>query len=209
MTNSASQKAATGLAVVMVVLLGLFISVPGHAQVVGATLSGTVTDQSAAVIPAAQLSVRNVATGITRSIAADAAGFYTVPNLLPGNYEITVSSRGFATEIRTGITLDVGAQQVLNITMRVGQTNEKVEVIGQAPEVQLATSSISAIIDSTTVRELPLNGRSWTDLATFQPGVAVIQTALPFTAGTNRGNRGFGNQITVAGARPQQNNYRL
>jgi len=209
MTNSVSQKTATSLAVAMIVLFGLFISLPAHAQVVGATLSGTVTDQSAAVIPTAQISIRNVATGITRNIAADTAGFYTAPNLLPGNYEITVSSRGFATEIRTGVTLDVGAQQVLNITMRVGQTTEKIEVIGEAPAVQLATSSISAVIDSTTVRELPLNGRSWTDLATLQPGVAVIQTALPFTAGTNRGNRGFGNQISVAGARPQQNNYRL
>src|SRR6202040_2109030 len=77
------------------------------------------------------------------------------------------------------------------------------------PTVQLATSSLSAVVDSTTVRELPLNGRSWTDLAALQPGVVTIQTQPTFATGPDRGDRGFGAQITVAGARPQENNYRL
>ena len=78
------------------------------------------TDQSSAVISSAQISIKNVATGVTRNITADAAGFYTAPNLLPGNYEITVSAPGFATEVRTGVNLEVGARQVLNIVMQVG-----------------------------------------------------------------------------------------
>src|SRR5579872_6024518 len=93
--------------------------------------------------------------------------------------------------------------------MRVGQITETVVVTGEAPEVQLASSSIGAVLNSTTVRELPLNGRSWTDLATLQPGVGAVQTQAPYATGALRGNRGFGNQISVAGARPQQNNYRL
>jgi hypothetical protein len=64
-------------------------------------------------------------------------------------------------------------------------------------------------VNSTTVRELPLNGRSWTDLATLQPGVAAIQTQPSFAIGVDRGNRGFRAEITVAGGRPQPNNYRL
>src|SRR6202011_5988634 len=80
---------------------------------------------------------------------------------------------------------------------------------GEAPTVQLATSSISAEVNSTTVRELPLNGRSWTDLATLQPGVAALQTQDSYTVGVDRGVRGFGAQISISGARPQQNNYRL
>jgi carboxypeptidase family protein/TonB-dependent receptor-like protein len=180
-----------------------------YAQVAGATLSGTVTDQSRAVIPSTQISIKNTATGVTRNVTADSAGFYLAPNLLPGTYEIVVTASGFATEVRTGITLTVGTLQVLNLTMRVGQVTEKVQVTGEAPTVQLATSSLSAIVDSTTVRELPLNGRSWTDLAALQPGVVSIQTQPTFATGPDRGDRGFGAQITVAGARPQENNYRL
>jgi len=189
--------------------LSLFVSVPVHAQVAGATLSGTIKDSSDAVVPNSQVAIKNTATGVPRDVTSDSVGFYSAPNLLPGNYDVTVSARGFATQLRTGITLDVGAQQVLNITMRVGETTEKVEVTGTAPTVQLATSSIDAVVNSTTVRELPLNGRSWTDLANLQPGVDAIQTQLSFTDGTGRGNRGYGAQLTIDGARPQQNNYRL
>ena len=116
---------------------------------------------------------------------------------------------GFSTQVQTGITLTVGAQQVLNITMQIGQVTEKVEVTGEAPAVQLATLSLGAVVNSTTVKELPLNGRSWADLATLQPGVAAIETQADFSTGIQRRNRGFANQITVSGARPQWNNYRL
>jgi outer membrane receptor protein involved in Fe transport len=193
----------------VVFVLTCIISVHAHAQVAGGTLTGTVGDISGAVIPDAQISIKNVATGLTRNMVSDTAGFFTAPNLLPGTYEITISSPGFATQVRTGINLQVGAQQVLNITMQVGQVTEKVQVTGAAPVVQLATSSIGAVVNSNTVRELPLNGRSWTDLATLEPGVAAIQTQVALGIGATRGNRGFGDQISVAGARPQQNNYRL
>src|SRR6266705_1405801 len=151
--------------------LCLVVSLPLHAQVAGATLSGTVMDQSGGVVPQAAISIKNVATGITRSITTSAAGFYSAPNLLPGTYEIRAAAQGFSSQVQTGITLTVGEQQVLNFTLQVGQITQTVEVTTEAPNVQLASSSISAVINSTTVRELPLNGRSWTDLATLQPGV--------------------------------------
>src|SRR5487761_41001 len=209
MAESDSRKAVIYFASFVALAFALLIASNLHAQVVGATLSGTVADTSGAVMPQAHVSIKNVATGITRAVTADSAGFYTAPNLLPGSYEITISARGFRTQVRTGITLTVGAQQVLNITMQVGQVTQTVQVSGAAPTVQLGTSSISAVVNSTTVRELPLNGRSWTDLASLQPGVDTIHAQAPFNAGGNRGNRGFGNEITVAGARPEQNNYRL
>src|SRR5579864_1200287 len=189
--------------------LGMVMPIPLPAQVVGGTLSGTVSDQSGGVVPQAGISIKNVATGITRTSTTSAAGFYSVPNLLPGSYEITASAMGFSTEVQKGITLTVGEQQVLNFTLRVGQASQTVVVTTEAPNVELASSTISATVNSTTVRELPLNGRSWTDLATLQPGVNSIQTQPDFTAGPDRGKRGFGNQITIDGARPQQNNYRL
>jgi hypothetical protein len=204
-----SKKIAARFVAFAALAFSPLILTPVYAQVVGATLSGTVTDQSGAVVPGTEISIKNTATGVTRAVTTDSAGFYTAPNLLPGNHEITATSPGFSTEVQTGVTLTVGAQQVLNFTLRVGTVTERIQVAGEAPTVQLASSSISAVVNSTTVRELPLNGRSWTDLATLQPGVDAIQTQASFSIGADRGNRGFGNQITVAGARPEQNNYRL
>jgi len=97
----------------------------------------------------------------------------------------------------------------LNFTLNVEQVAEVVHVSTEAPTIDLASSAIGAVVDSTTIRELPLNGRSWTDLATFQPGVLAVETQSPFNAGSNRGNRGFENEVAINGARPQQNNYRL
>jgi hypothetical protein len=180
-----------------------------QAQVAGATLSGTVVDKSSAGVANAQIAIKNVATGVTRDLTTDSAGFYTAPNLLPGSYEVTTSAAGFATMVRAGITLTVGAQQILNFSLQVGAVSQKIEVVGEAPAIELASSSITAEVSSVTVRELPLNGRSWTDLATLQPGVNAIQTQVAFTSGADRGNRGFGLQMTISGARPQQNSYRL
>ena len=180
-----------------------------RAQVVGATLSGTVKDASGAAVPNVQVAARNVATGTVRNVTTDAAGFYTLPNLIPDTYEVTYSATGFKTQVSSGVNLTVGAQQVLNAELSVGEISQRVEVTGEAPIVELASSAISGQISASTVRELPLNGRSWTDLATLSPGVNSITTQPSFSVGADRGNRGFGQQLTISGARPQQNNYRL
>jgi hypothetical protein len=189
--------------------IGLLLASRGYAQVSGAMLTGTVTDSSGAVIPNAQVSITDVATGVTRTISSGGAGLYTAPNLLPGTYEIRVTAHGFRTQVQKGITLTVGAEQALDIKMQIGQVSQTVEVTAAAPTVELTTSTLSAVVDATTVRELPLNGRSWTDLAKLEPGVSAVQTQQPFSVGGDRGNRGFGAQVTISGARPQQNNYRL
>jgi len=197
------------LGLVALVFLAVLLA-PAYGQVTGATLTGTVRDQSGGVLPAANVSVRNVATGVTRAVKTDTAGFYSAPNLLPGNYEITAAAPGFASEVQNGVVLTVGAEQVLNFALQVGQVTQSVQVTAEAPTVQLASSAISAVVSATTVRELPLNGRSWTDLAALQPGVSgVTAIQTDFSVGGDRGNRGFGNQISVAGDRPEQNNYRL
>src|SRR5258708_12303235 len=105
-----------------------------------------------------------------------------------------------------GVT--VGGSVGLDLTLRGGSLNETVVVQSEMPAVQLTTSDISAVVNSTTVRELPLNGRSWTDLAELQPGVNAIHTQPDFAAGTDRGNRAFGHQLTISAPRPHQNNYR-
>jgi len=176
-----------------------------YAQVSGATLSGTVTDASGATIPQAQIVITNVSTGVSRDVATDSAGFYTAPNLLPGTYEVRVTASGFSTAVQKGISLTVGAQQALPITMQVGQISQTVEVTTEAPTVELTSSTLSAQVTGATVRELPLNGRSWTDLANLQPGVITAESHSL----TGDQNRGFGAQISISGGRPQLNNYRL
>src|SRR6266700_345126 len=193
----------------LAVTLGFLFPAVSWGQVAGGTISGTVTDSSGRVIGNVQITINNLATGVTRDVTTNDGGFYSAPNLLPGTYQAKFSAKGFKTEARSGIALTVGATEVLDLTMKVGTAVETIQVTGEAPAVQLATSDISAVVNATTVRELPLNGRSWTDLATLQPGVDAIQTQPTFTVGADRGNRGFGQQLTISGARPQQNNYRL
>jgi len=190
--------------------LSLVLSCPLYGQVAGATLSGKVTDASGAVMPGAKVSIKNTGTGVARDVAADASGLYSVPNLLPGSYEITASAPGFSTQVRSGITLTVGEQQVLDITMQVGQTAEKVEVTGEAPVVELSSSALGAVVNSATAVELPLNGRDWTALAALEPGVTNVGNLQQAVGSTSvRANRGFGSQLAVAGTRPQLNNYRI
>ncbi|NDQ55497.1 MAG: TonB-dependent receptor plug domain-containing protein [Acidipila sp.] len=197
---------AFAVALVLVVML---VAIPVRAQVSGATLSGVVTDPSNSPVPGATLSIKSAGTGIARDVTTDADGFYSAPNLPPGAYEITTSAAGFSTQVQTGVTLTVGAQQTLNFTLKVGQVSEKIEVSSEVSQVELTSSTISETVNSTTVRELPLNGRDWTSLAVLQPGVIGIRTQIGTTGTVNRGNRGFGNQLSVAGHRPTENNYRV
>jgi Carboxypeptidase regulatory-like domain/TonB-dependent Receptor Plug Domain/TonB dependent receptor len=187
------------------------IAVPARAQVVGATLSGTITDPSGSVVPNAQVSVRNTATGVTRGVAADTAGLYVIPNLLPGTYEVSVTAPGFSTSKESNLVLGVGAEQQLNFSLKVGETTQTVQVTEAVPLVQTTSSTLTSEVESTTVRELPLNGRDWASLAALSPGVTGLngEVQLPFESGALRGNRGFGSQLTISGGRPTQNNYRL
>src|SRR5580704_5113898 len=204
------QKRDLVLTVILILAIAGFGAREALAQVSGATLSGTVKDTSESIIPNAQVSITDVSTGVTRNVFSDSAGLYTAPNLLPGTYEVRVTATGFSTHVQKDLTLTVGGQQVLDISMQVGQVSQTVEVTTEAPTVELTSSTISAEVNATTVRELPLNGRSWTDLAALQPGVGQIGIMQSFNnGGAGRGNRGFGSELTVAGARPTQNNYRL
>src|SRR6266850_1207961 len=127
----------------------------------------------------------------------------------PGPYEVKVSAKGFTTALQSNLTLAVGAQQQLNIPMKVGETSQTVQVTEAAPQIELTSSTISDQIESTTVTELPLNGRDWAALATLSPGVNAVEVQMPFETGARRGNRGFGAQLTISGGKPTQNNYRL
>src|SRR5580700_4630869 len=146
--------------VIRILLSFVILTIPdaARAQVTGASLSGTIRDDSGAIIPNARVSMKNVATGVVTAANADGQGFYATPNLLPGTYEVSVSADGFTTQVQGGLVLTVGAKQELNFSMKVGNLTQRVEVNDAPPAVELASSSLGGVVNSTTVVELPLNG---------------------------------------------------
>ena len=198
------------LGLLSVALFGLMAIPPNvNAQVAGARIAGTVTDSTGAVIVGAQLTIKNMADGFTRDLVSNRSGFYSTPNLSPGTYSVTASAKGFKSEVRSGITLMVGADVEINLMMTIGNASESIQVQGEPPAIETSDATLGAVVNGQTVRELPLNARDWTQLAALEPGVAQIRTQTTPTDFLIRGNRGLGTQMTVSGGRPQQNNYRI
>jgi Carboxypeptidase regulatory-like domain len=112
--------------------------------VVGGTILGTISDPSGGVVPRAQILIGNLENGTTRTVETDEAGFYAAPNLQPGTYEVKASAAGFAANAKTDITVTVGAQQLLNFTLNVGQVTENVQV-NSASMIDLATSTVEGV----------------------------------------------------------------
>jgi outer membrane receptor protein involved in Fe transport len=211
MENEKKSGGALRRTVQLVLAVGLVLAsaVPSIAQVTGATLSGLITDSSGASIPGAAVSIRNVGTGEVREVETNSEGFYSLPNLLPGSYDVTVTAKQFQKTLQKGITLNVGAQQALNLSLKPGEVTQVVEVTSISPDIQTTSSAVISTVDSRTVRELPLNGRDWTTLATLEPGVLSVPNQATTSFNANKGNRGFGNQLTDSGHRPNENSYRL
>jgi hypothetical protein len=203
-SNSRLRIAALCLLITCVLALG-----HAAAQVAGGTVLGVVRDASGANIPRAQVSIKNTATGVVTVVTTNESGLYRVPNLIPGSYDVSASANGFATTLETKLTVAVGAELAVNIQLRIGAMTEQVQVTGEVPDVSTTNSTVSAVVDERTVRELPLNARDWTALATLEPGVATVRTAIGLNANPGRANRGWGTQMTIGGNRPQQNNYRM
>lgn len=179
------------------------------AQVVGATVSGTVTDPSGKVIANATVTLINTSQGNARTTKTNADGLYVAPNLVPGPYRMEVSAPGFSNEVRDGIALTIGDRPVINFALAVSSVAASIEVQSQADVLESSSAALSGLVNGQMTRELPLNGRDYTQLATLQPGVGLIRSQPDANSVSSRGNRGFGTQFTIAGGRPQQNSYRL
>src|SRR5260221_4487977 len=132
-----SRKLSTIFAISLTLFFSLMAGVVAHAQVTGATLSGTVTDPSGGVVSGATVSTRNTATGVTREAISDSAGLFTIPNLVPGDYEVKVTATGFSTAVQSNLSLSVGQQQQLNFSMKLAATNTTVQVTEAAPQIDL------------------------------------------------------------------------
>ena len=158
-------------------------------------------------MPGVRVSVSDRARTVTREVATDMDGVYNLPALPPGVYEITLSAPGFVTQTWSGITIGVGTDRVLNILMRPGDPKTVVRATAPPAPVSQGSGCGGGNVNSSTVRETPLNGRDWAQLVTLQAGVTGVQEGTP-TAGGNT-DRGFGAPVSISGARPDQNSYRL
>jgi hypothetical protein len=201
------KKSYVTTMLVLAGVVGLMFSIPVHAQVAGASLNGTITDAQGGAVANAKVSARNGATGITSETTTNGSGSYNLVNLIPADYVVTVAATGFNTTT-TKVTLTVGAQQELSLSLKVGDTSTMVEVTGAAPIIETTNATLAGNIESAQIVELPLNGRDWASLATLEPGVVSVR---PHEQVTQPGGnlRGLGNQMTIDGNRPTQNVYRL
>ena len=186
-------------------ILFLMVS-PLFAQVSG-VLSGRVSDPSGAVISGVAVTAKNDETGAARSVNTDSAGHYQFLSLPPGEYEVGGAKSGFAPAARTGIQLVVGQQAIVDLSLKLGMTQGQVTVNEDAPLVSLTTTDISGLVSEKQIKDLPLNGRSYDELLTLNPG--VVNFTWEKTGGIGVSNSTVGNNFVVSGNRPQQNLFLL
>ena len=186
--------------------LALFCAPTLPAQV-SAMLSGTVTDQSGAVVPGATISATNTETGAVRETVADAAGRYQIPLLPVGPYQLHAKKAGFQEAVRSGIQLAVNQSATVDLSLQIGESSQQITVNEDASLVNVSTSDASGVINQLQVRDLPLNGRSFDQLLTLNPG--VVNFTWEKTGGIGVSNSTNGNNFAVSGNRPQQNVFLL
>jgi hypothetical protein len=189
-------------------LLGTFLLVlvlggTGWAQVTTGSISGTVQDASGAVLPGVAIAIRDADTGLKRDVVTDEAGRFSAQQLPLGNYEVEASLTGFQTEVRRGIVLTIGREAVVNISLSVGSVSSRVEVTAEAPLVETTNASVAYLVDDKKIRDLPLNGRNYTQLAVLQPGV------LGFNLDRQDSTSGKGTQMSISGGSNVQNSFLL
>jgi hypothetical protein len=196
--------ASWGMNIFIFALLFCLVSVRSFAQleIVSGTIIGSVTDQTGAAVPGANVVVKNIETGTVRNATTDERGRYEVPVLKVGKYEVSAAVAGFQTLVRGGIELTLGRTAIVDIALQVGQVSETVTVAGDAALVETTSATVSNLVDEKRVAELPLNGRDLNQLAFLQPGVLKSPEGSDFTGGQ-------GDKLVVNGARGQHNLYLL
>ncbi|MGB6133085.1 MAG: carboxypeptidase-like regulatory domain-containing protein [Acidobacteriaceae bacterium] len=186
----------------------LIFALPRDVQAqASSSLSGVVTDPSGAAVAGAEITVHNVNTGVDRTTASDNSGRYQVLALPVGDYSITVRKPGFTPEVRTGILLAVGQDAAASVHLQVAGLRQQVTVNANASILNTTSADISGLVGEEQVKDLPLNGRSYDELMTLDPG--VVNFTAEKTGGIGVSNSTVGNNFAVSGNRPQQNLYLL
>src|SRR5438552_2262532 len=190
-------------AFVCLILLSVLLVPAGILAQTTGTITGFVNDTSGAVIPGVEVTITNTATDQARSIVTNEAGRYYAAALNPGSYKVSASLPGFEVVVRSGVTLTVGSEAVINFTMTPGQVSQTVDVNGEAPLVQTTNASVAELVSELKIRALPLNGRSFDQLIYMQPGINVA------TAAGSSPNQGRGVKFSANGARLTSNYFML
>jgi outer membrane receptor protein involved in Fe transport len=154
----------------------VFSATNADAQV-NASIKGTVHDATGAVISGASVVLRNTDTNLNRTTATNDAGYYSVPDVLTGNYELKVSKQGFRTTVQSGITLGVNQTAVFDIALATGSTAESITVQASAVSLETATSELGVAVTRREVNDLPLNGRNFTQILNLTPGVSTVNVS--------------------------------
>jgi hypothetical protein len=174
------------------------------AQTSFGTITGAVTDSSGAAIPNATITIVNQDTGARRVATAGALGVYTAPSLVAGTYTVTAEAPGFKRQVRPLIRLRVNETSQVDFQMQVGEVQESVEVVDEAPLLNTTSSTQGGVVTNEKIVNMPLNGRQFTQLILLMPGVSGRQ---PAASGLD--NNLSGVSPSVNGARPQNNNFTL
>jgi hypothetical protein len=184
------------------VLTALLVLVLGGAAAlaqVTASISGRVEDATGAGIAGANVTVKSLETGATRTTASDQSGDYKILSLPLGAQEITVEKMGFKQVVRTGISLQVGEEAVANVRLEIGEIAQQVTISEENPIVNTTTSQNSGLVNEREVKDLPLNGRGFDNLITLNPGAVAYNLKSANTSTSN------GNTFSVDGRRPAEN----
>jgi hypothetical protein len=181
----------------------LALTAPSFAQV-SASISGRVTDLSGAGILGAMVTVKSLETGASRTVMTNDSGDYTVVGLPLGAQEVRAEKPGFKSAMRTGVSLVVGQEAVVNLGLEMGELVQQVTVSAATPLVNTTTAAVSGVVGEQQIKDLPLNGRSFDNLITLNPG-AVNYSAMK-SAGTSTSD---GNTFSVEGRRSYENLFLL
>lgn len=168
-----------------------------------ATLQGTVTDPQERVVAGAEVRVTQVDMGVSRSVVTDGGGRYVAAGLQPGRYSVSVTQPGFRPVIAAGIELSSGRVGEFDVRLELGAGQDTVEVVAEMPLVSTNAADWGGLVPERNLRDLPLNGRDLFELSALEPGAT-----LPASARTGLA-QGIGRQISVLGARPNQNSFQL
>ncbi|WP_263365068.1 TonB-dependent receptor [Edaphobacter bradus] len=178
-----------------------------HAQVVGGTLSGSVTDATGAALAQVNVTVHNEETGTERRLTTDAEGRYSAPSIPVGMYTISTELDGFAGERRTGIPLTVGQSKQIDLQLTVNAVQQQITVEDTPAVVNTSTQQTSGLVDERQIKQLPLNGRSYDQLITLNPATVNYTSQRSGSIGTS--NSSVGNSFAISGRRPQDNLFLL
>jgi hypothetical protein len=172
-------------------------------QTSDAVIVGLITDATGAAISGAQVSVVNVATGVSRDVVTNETGAYRIGPLVPGTYEVRTGMSGFKSKVQTGVVLQTGAVVKIDVSLDVGDVTERVEVTATAPMLQTQEASVGGVITTEQLERIPVNGRNYTRLLVLMPGTSDIRRSQ------GRGDLSGTQMVSVNGQRTQDNNYTL